>query len=123
MIELTTGLGVHALIVKATKTSLIQDFLFDNTLVDVQFSSCLRAIAATFRSASDRRLGGCGPALGSDRGMAGWAAALAVAVLAAFLALIPAKVALAWASSSAVTVPAGLPSRSSRQAPLRVLPR
>src|SRR5262249_4954623 len=61
------------------------------------FKPVFRASAAAFSSASDRRLGGCG--------MAGWAAVLVVAVRASFFALIPASVALAWASSSAVTVP------------------
>jgi len=41
--------------------------------------------------------------------MADWAAALAAAALASFFALMPANVALACASSSAVTTPTGLP--------------
>src|SRR5262249_35317356 len=68
-----------------------------------------RANAAAFKSPRDSRFLVCAAVH-----------CAAAAALCAFLALMPASLALAWASSSAVIVAAGLPSRSTRQAPLRV---
>src|SRR5262245_59244273 len=91
-------------------------------LAILQAAPSRRRRAASRRSASDRRLGpGPGSAFAANAGP--WARRAAACVIAAAittsrLVLMPACLALACFSSSAPTAPAGLPSRSTRQAPM-----